>query len=131
MVGADMRAIPITEALPPTTCDEVGDRESAYVLVWNRGVWEIGCWTLYDGETEGRWLMANERSEGDRVTHWMPLPEPPPRLWLCNKCGHEFAEEDAASEEVSPECEEVVIACPKCHANILDDFDSLTAPDER
>jgi hypothetical protein len=45
-------------------------------------------------------------------------------------CGHKFTEMDAESVEVSPECEECVIACPKCWANILDEWGSLTPHDD-
>ena len=69
---------------------------------------------------------AKERadSESDALPCWAAL-------WLCNKCGHEFAEIDAAGEEVSPYCDEIVIACPKCYANNLDEDGSLTHPDDR
>lgn len=50
--------------------------------------------------------------------------------WLCNMCGHKFTDMDAESVEVSPECEECTIACPKCWANILDDWGSLTPHDD-
>ena len=43
--------------------------------------------------------------------------------WWCVKCGEAFEEEDAGWVDVDPtgECGEVVIACHKCWANILDD----------
>lgn len=52
-------------------------------------------------------------------------------LWLCNECGHEFEEMDAAGVDVAQDCEEQVIACPKCYANNLDADGSLTHPDDR
>jgi hypothetical protein len=38
---------------------------------------------------------------------------------------------DAAGVDVAQDCEEQVIACPKCYANNLDADGSLTHPDDR
>lgn len=49
-------------------------------------------------------------------------------LWHCNKCGRDFAEREAESVEVGPDCGECVIACPSCWANVIDEEGSLTPP---
>ncbi len=55
-------------------------------------------------------------------------PAPCLALWHCNKCGREFTEDEASSVEVSADCDECVIACPDCWANVIDEWDSLTSP---
>lgn len=45
--------------------------------------------------------------------------------YKCTKCDIIFDEYDAASVDVSEDCDEVCIACPKCYSNNLDDYNSL------
>ena len=51
--------------------------------------------------------------------------------WHCNKCGHDFLEEDAESvDHFSQECDECFVACPKCLASYADEDDILTPPND-
>lgn len=59
------------------------------------------------------------------------MTETAAHLWLCNKCGHEFEEMDAAGVDLAPDSDEQVIACPKCWANCLDEDNALTHPSDR
>jgi hypothetical protein len=64
--------ISVTERLP---------EKDATVLVYCRGgIWEmIGIYS-YEGENEWRDFLGYYCSEvTDKMTHWMPLPEPPER----------------------------------------------------
>ena len=45
--------------------------------------------------------------------------------WNCNVCGIEFNYLEAESVE-DGESGECVVACPRCMANILDDWDSVS-----
>ena len=61
----------------------------------------------------------------------MSLPPTPcsARVWCCYQCGHTFAESEAQGVDIAPcdpDCDERVIACPKCYANCLDDDHALT-----
>jgi hypothetical protein len=55
---------PVSERLPP---------DGAYVLGWET-IHEAFLVVL---RKDGRWFYAQGRLAGWRVTHWMPLPEPP------------------------------------------------------
>jgi hypothetical protein len=48
--------------------------------------------------------------------------------WRCTLCGIDFEEDDAETMNVSPECEEVMICCPMCWSNFLDNPGVLIAP---
>lgn len=73
--GATMqRWIPVTERLPELTPCNAGTAYSEAVLIWTSGKKAmVGVWDGVDFNCPaGFWDAA-----GERVTHWMPLPEPP------------------------------------------------------
>ena len=55
--------ISVEDGLPDVTQQRLG------VLVWCNGI-SVGR------RVDGRWLIEGELY-GDKVTHWMPLPDPP------------------------------------------------------
>lgn len=60
------RWISVEERLPE-------DCEDVLVRIARGDASRIVCAWLLNGE----WRYLNVRCDGDRVTHWMPLPEPP------------------------------------------------------
>ena len=66
--------IPVTERLPELIPCNAGTAYSEAVIVWTDG--RKAMVAVWDGID---FLCASEywEAEGEEVTHWMPLPEPP------------------------------------------------------
>lgn len=115
-----------------TTRDEHKLRESE-LRAWREGVEDAGRRLDY---MAADWFYMDQGIEREMCCgvwfDWKPLDERAVDgpLWLCNSCGHEFAENDSVGVDISPECDERMIACPKCWANDLDVDGSLNPPNE-
>jgi hypothetical protein len=62
---------------------ETAPDDGRVVLAWVRFPSGNGNWNILQRDIDGEWLDDN----GDRLapyepTHWMPLPDPPPKPWM-------------------------------------------------
>lgn len=68
-----MQPIPTKDRLP----EILESKESARVLIWSHGQWEIAWLMDLEDGSEPMWCCDNEQSVDPQPTHWMPLPDQP------------------------------------------------------